>query len=93
MQGFVLLTLPQTMWCFIVKQRAMTVEQYRDLQKLATQTEVELFNEPYENLCLFDVDRSQYTAFVDYADLNGVDYNAYPERPTRDELLVEMRLG
>ena len=69
----------------------MTADQYRDLQRIATQTEVELFNEPYENLCLFTVAREQYTKFVDYADLNGVVYNAYSERPTRDELLAEMR--
>ncbi len=69
----------------------MTADQYRDLQKIANQTEVELFSEPYENLCLFDVERTQYASFVDYADLNGVLYNAYSERPTRDELLAEMR--
>ncbi len=78
------------MWCFIIKQRELSVDQYRDLQKLANQTEVELFNEPFENLCLFDVERPGYTAFVDYADLNGVSYDAYPERPTRDDLLAAM---
>lgn len=75
----------------MVKQRELTVDQYRDLQKLASQTEVELFGEPYENLCLFAVERTQYATFVDYADLHGIAYNAYPERPTRDELLAEMK--
>ena len=79
------------MWCFIIKQREMTASQYQDLQKLAGQTEVEIFSEPYENLCLFSVERTNYAAFVDYADLNGVVYNAYSERPTRDELLAELR--
>lgn len=79
------------MWCFTVKQREMSGSQYRDLQLLASQTEVELFNEPYENTCLFNVERVQYAAFIDYADLNGINYTAYSARPTRDELLAEMR--
>lgn len=79
------------MWCFIIKQRELQTSQYRALQKLASQTEVELFGEPYQNQYLFSVDRPQYAAFVDYADLNGVAYTAYTERPTRAELLAEMR--
>ncbi|WP_234733827.1 hypothetical protein [Tellurirhabdus bombi] len=72
------------MWHFIIKQDALTPGLYQHLQKLAVLTEVELFNEPYENVCLFSVE--EYASFVDELDLSGLRYEALTERPTRDEL-------
>lgn len=72
------------MWYFIIKQDELANPLYQHLQKKAVLTEVELFNEPYENVCLFSVE--EYAGFVDELDLAGIRYEALTERPTRDEL-------
>lgn len=77
------------MWYFTIKQQNVTNEQYQSLQKKATLTEVELFNEPYDNLYLFEVEH--YKAFVDYLDLEGLTYEVASERPSRSELMAGMQ--
>ena len=80
------------MWYFIVKQQVLRNQQYQRLQKLAALTEVEVFNEPYENLCVFDVVPEQYKDFMDFADLEGIPYEVSPTKPSRDQLLDGMRV-
>ena len=77
------------MWYFILKQDDLKPEPYRELQQKAVQTEVELFNEPFDNLCLFTV--ADYAPFVDALDLEGLTYEAVSQRPSRDQLLVRFR--
>lgn len=77
------------MWYFILKQDDLKPEPYRALQKQATLTEVEPFNEPHDNLCLFTVD--DYAAFVDALDLLGLRYEVVRQRPTREQLLNRLR--
>ncbi|GAB3336834.1 hypothetical protein GCM10027299_47230 [Larkinella ripae] len=77
------------MWYFTIRQDDLSNEQYQLLQQKANLTEVEIFNEPYDNLCLFEVE--QYRAFVDTLDLEGLDYRVVNERPTRQDLLESMR--
>lgn len=79
------------MWYFILRQDAMSNEQYQRLQKIASLTEVEIFNEPYDNMCVFELETAQYSAAVDYLDLEGLKYEATTKRPTRDALLEQMR--
>ncbi|GAB3919648.1 hypothetical protein [Larkinella terrae] len=79
------------MWYFTVRQEELTNRQYRLLQEKAKLTEVELFNEPYNNLCLFEVEREDYSTFVDALDLEGLNYEVVNERPTREQLLDSMR--
>ena len=79
------------MWYFIIKQQAIRNQQYARLQKLAALTEVELFNEPYENYCLFDVQTDKYKEFMDLLDLEGIAYELSPTKPTRDQLLDNMK--
>ncbi len=79
------------MWYFIIKQQALKNQQYQRLQKLAALTEVEVFNEPYENLCLFDVEADRYKNFMDFLDLEGIAYEVSPSKPTRDQLLEGMK--
>ena len=79
------------MWYFTVRQNDLSTEQYQMLQKKAKLTEVEIFNEPYANLCLFEVDREDYRQFVDTLDLEGLNYDVVNERPTRQQLLERMR--
>ncbi|HEX8531832.1 MAG TPA: hypothetical protein VF646_17485 [Cytophagales bacterium] len=75
------------MWYFIIKQQLLKNQQYQRLQKLAALTEVEVFNEPYQNLCVFDVVPEQYKDFMDFADLEGIPYEVSPTKPSRDQLL------
>ena len=77
------------MWYFILKQDDLRAEPYRSLQKLASLTEVEPFNEPFNNLVVFTVDN--YATFVDALDLEGLRYDVVNERPTRDSLLERLR--
>lgn len=79
------------MWYFIIKQQTLKNPQYQRLQKLAALTEVEVFNEPYENLCLFDVETDQYKNFMDFLDLEGIAYEVSPAKPSRDQLLEGMK--
>ncbi|MFC5408786.1 hypothetical protein ACFPMF_05675 [Larkinella bovis] len=79
------------MWYFSVRQSELTNDQYQALQKKAVLTEVEIFNEPFHNLCLFEVEREQYRHFVDALDLEGLAYEVDRGRPTRQELLARMR--
>ena len=74
------------MWYFIIRQEDLTQGQYEKLQKKAALTEVEVFNEPYPNLCLFSAET--YAAFVDELDREGIPYEVASERPEREELRV-----
>lgn len=77
------------MWYFILKQDDLKPDPYRALQTKAALTEVEPFNEPYHNLCLFTV--ADYASFVDALDLLGLRYEAVRQRPTREQLLERLR--
>lgn len=79
------------MWYFTIRQNEISTNQYRLLQQQAKVTEVEIFNEPYENLCLFEIEREQYQQFVDTLDLEGINYEVVSSRPTRQELIDRMR--
>jgi len=81
----------ETMWYFLIEQQAVDTAQYRALQKQVASTEVELFNEPYQNWYVFSVEKDNYKAFIDHLDLAGIRYDLRPDRPTRDELLEMMR--
>ncbi len=74
------------MWFFIIEQDDLEPEPYRQLQQLAVQTEVELMNDPYANRCVFEVERANYGAFVDFLDRHGLPYAVFPHRPEREEL-------
>ncbi len=77
------------MWYFILKQDDLKPEPYRALQKKAVQTDVEPFNEPFDNLCLFTVE--EYADFVDALDLEGLRYDVQSHRPSREQLLEQLR--
>ncbi|MBO0939556.1 hypothetical protein J2I47_23605 [Fibrella sp. HMF5335] len=77
------------MWYFILKQDDLRPEPYRALQKQASLTEVEPFNEPFDNLVVFTVEN--YATFVDTLDLEGLRYDVVNDRPTRDDLLDQLR--
>lgn len=79
------------MWYFLIRQQNVSYEQYQALQRKAALTEVELFNEPYENWYVLSVEKEMYAAFVDELDREGVVYDLRSDRPTRDELLNLMR--
>lgn len=79
------------MWYFLIKQRTLERAQRQYLQKTATLTEVELFNEPFENWLVFSVEKDAYASFMDYLDRDGIAYDLTPTRPTRDEMLASMR--
>lgn len=79
------------MWYFLIKQSALETAQYQSLQKRALQTEVELFNEPYENWYVFTIEKETYTDFMDSLDLQGVSYELTADRPTRSEILDRIR--
>ncbi|GAA4461276.1 hypothetical protein GCM10023189_36640 [Nibrella saemangeumensis] len=79
------------MWYFTIKQQRIKNAQYQQLQKIASLTEVEIFNEPYENYCLFEVPRERYRDFIDHLDLEGIAYDVSPDKPTREKLLDNMR--
>lgn len=77
------------MWYFILKQNDLKPGPYRALQQKAVQTEVEPFNEPFDNLCLFTVE--EYATFVDALDLEGLPYDVHSQRPSREQLLEQLR--
>jgi hypothetical protein len=79
------------MWYFLIKQNTLERTQYQALQKRASLTEVELFNEPYDNWYVFSVEKDSYSDFMDFLDRDGIGYDLVPERPTRDEMLTSMR--
>ena len=79
------------MWYFTIPQNDLSNSQYKSLQQKAVLTEVEIFNEPYDNLCLFEVEGEQYRHFVDALDLEGLNYEVDRERPTRKQLVERMR--
>ena len=79
------------MWYFTVKQDDLKPEQYQRLQKIANLTEVELFSEPYPNLCLFEIESERYPDAMNYLDLEGIAYEASTSRPKRDDLLERLR--
>ncbi|MFD2932738.1 hypothetical protein [Spirosoma flavum] len=79
------------MWYFLIKQRALEKAQYQRLQKRASLAEVELFNEPFENWYIFSVEKDVYSLFMDYLDREGIEYKLTADRPTRDDMLVEMQ--
>jgi hypothetical protein len=79
------------MWYFIVKQGDLKNEPYQRLQKMAELTEVEVFNEPYSNFCIFEVTKERYPAFMNFLDLEGIAYELSPQKPGRDDLLDRMK--
>ncbi len=79
------------MWHFIIQQDDLSTAQYQALQKKAILTEVELFNEPHPNLYVFDVERENYSDFVDYLDLEGIRYETVTAKPSREQLRNPMR--
>ena len=79
------------MWHLIIKQETIDTAQYRELQRQSALTEVELFNEPYPNWYVFSVGKDNYKAFIDHLDREGIAYDLRTDRPTRDELLAEVR--
>ena len=76
------------MWYFIVRQARLSNEQFQALQKQATLTETEVFNEPHENLHIFTA--PAYRDFVDALDREGLDYVVETYRPTREQLLNDV---
>ena len=78
------------MWYFLIKQATLDITQHRELQRRALGSEVELFNEPYENWCVFSVEKDSYPAFMDHLDRAGIAYDLTTERPTREEMLAGM---
>lgn len=76
------------MWYFLIKQSLLDRAQYQSLQKQASLTEVELFNEPHENWHIFAVEKDAYSDFVDHLDRAGIGYDLTADRPTRSEMLA-----
>ena len=79
------------MWYFTIKQQDLSNAQYQSMQKFSELAEVEIFNEPYYNFCLFEVEASEYKSVMDYLDMEGVIYVLSSARHTRDELLDSMQ--
>jgi len=79
------------MWYFTIKQASIQTKPYQHLQKLAEGTEVEIFSEPYENYCVFEVEKDRYQNMMDYLDREGIAYSLSATRPSRDELLESMK--
>ncbi len=79
------------MWYFLIKQSALETAQFQAIQKLAVLTDVELFNEPYENWYVVEVEKDRCSDFIDYLDRQGIAYDLTADRPTRAELLDAMR--
>lgn len=76
------------MWYFLIKQSLLDRAQYQTLQKRASLTEVELFNEPHENWYIFSVEKDAYADFVDHLDRTGIGYDLVADRPTRGDMLA-----
>lgn len=79
------------MWYFLVKQSNLNTAQYQALQKQASLTEVETFNEPYDSWYIFSVEKESYTEFMDHLDREGVPYELTADRPTRAEMISGMQ--
>lgn len=79
------------MWYILVKQNSLDTVQYQNLQRRASLTEVEQFSEPYESWYVFAVEKDDYPNFVDFLDREGIVYALTPDRPTRAEMLADMR--
>lgn len=79
------------MWYFLIRQNTLDTIHYQALQKQAVLTEVDLFNEPYENWCIFSVEKDDYNSFMDYLDREGISYELTTDRPSHAELLDRMR--
>ena len=79
------------MWYFTIKQLDLKNEHQQRLQKMANQVEIELFSEPYENYCVFEMESEQYPDVMNYLDLEGITYEATTSRPRREELLERMK--
>lgn len=79
------------MWYFIIHQPDLTTTQFQEFRQTAVLTEAETFNEPFDNLYIFAVERDQYSAFADALDREGVLYQATTSKPTREELLDGMK--
>ena len=86
-----LLSLIIIMWYFLIKQAGLDMAQHRDLQRRSTSTEVEVFNEPYENWYIYGVEKQSYLEFMDHLDRTGITYNLTADRPNRDEMLAYKR--
>lgn len=78
------------MWYFLIRQNSIEINQYQLLQKKATLTEVEIFNEPYENWYVFSVEKADYSTFVDLLDREGINYDVASNRPDRSEIRLGM---
>lgn len=74
------------MWYFTLTKDELSNEQYQALQKKAVLTEVENFQEPYTTVCIFEVDPDRYAEFIDFLDLERLDYSVAAERPDREAL-------
>lgn len=61
------------------------------MQKYASLTEVEVFNEPYYNFCIFHIPKETYQVVMDYLDMEGVSYSLTSDKPKRDDLLDSMK--
>ena len=79
------------MWHFIIHQPDLTTAQFQEFRQTAVLTEAETFNEPFDNLYIFAVEREQYSAFTDTLDREGIVYQATTSKPTREELLEGLR--
>lgn len=79
------------MWYFLVRQPDISYEQYQALQRKALLTEVELFNDPYHNWYIFSTGKADYVQFMSELDRDGIVYDLYSDRPSRDDLLAKMR--
>lgn len=77
------------MWYFLIKQHHLYTAQFLTLQQQTSLTEIELFNEPYENWYIFTV--QNYHPFMDHLDREGITYELTASRPTRDDMLARMR--
>ncbi len=58
---------------------------------MSANNEIEIFNDPYDNYCRFEVEKDQYKDFMDYLDLEGIRYEVSTDKPSRDQLLEGMR--
>ena len=79
------------MWYFLIKQGDLERTQYLNLQKQASLTEVERFNEPYESWYVFTVEKENYPVFMDGLDREGIAYELLTDRPTRADMLESMK--
>ena len=79
------------MWYFTIRQDDLKNEQHQRMRKIANEIEIEIFNEPFHNLCIFEMESDQYTEAMNYLDLEGITYEATTSRPKREYLLEKMR--